>query len=168
MKPVGNIETYSGYKAATAATIFTRPATATGFVPSPVQTAALQPKAPGTINDCYVYENAFDAASKLKNLSAANSCSNWARFASVTVEQLVEWNPSLSASNCVLQAGKSYCVQKWQTPRKTLPAWTRLLLLVSCSKSTLTYSSNHGAAIRLLRARESHAHSGLVSPAFRL
>ncbi|GFP55620.1 LysM domain-containing protein ARB_00327 [Trichoderma asperellum] len=116
VKPVGNIETYSGYKTTTAATTFTRPVTATDFVPSPVQTATLQPKASGTIRDCYVYENAFDATSKLKNLSAANSCCIWAQYANVTVEQLLEWNPSLSGSNCVLQAGKSYCIQKWETP----------------------------------------------------
>ncbi|UKZ93577.1 uncharacterized protein TrAFT101_008487 [Trichoderma asperellum] len=116
VKPVGNIETYSGYTITTAATTFTRPETATDFVPSPVRTATLQPKASGTISDCYEYENAFDATSKLKNLSAANSCCSWAQYANVTVEQLLEWNPSLSGSNCVLQAGKSYCLQKWQTP----------------------------------------------------
>ncbi|KAG6039143.1 hypothetical protein E4U41_003159 [Claviceps citrina] len=116
VKPVGNIETYPGYTTTAAATTFTRPSTATSFVPSPVQTAALNPRASGTISDCFVYENAFDAASRLQNPSAANSCSSWARFANVTVEQLLEWNPSLSASGCALQAGKSYCVQKWQTP----------------------------------------------------
>ncbi|KAK4163124.1 hypothetical protein QBC43DRAFT_355514, partial [Cladorrhinum sp. PSN259] len=118
VNPVGNIEIYSGYPTTTAATTFTRPGpvTTTGFVPSPVQTATLQPKASGTISDCYVYENAFDATSKLKDLSVANSCSRWAHFANVTVEQLVEWNPSLPAINCGLQAGNSYCVQKWQTP----------------------------------------------------
>lgn len=104
---VGNIETYSGYTTTTAATTFTRPVTITDFVPSPVQTATLQPKASGTVSDCYVYENAFDATSKLKNLSVANSCSSWAHFANVTIEQLLEWNPSLSANNCVLQAGKA-------------------------------------------------------------
>ncbi|UNI22107.1 hypothetical protein JDV02_008028 [Purpureocillium takamizusanense] len=116
VKPVGNIETYSRYPTSTAATTFTRPVTTSDFVPSPVQTATLRPKASGTTSDCYMYENAFDSTSKLKNLVMANSCSNWANFVNVTVEQLVEWNPSLSASNCVLQAGKSYCVQKWRTP----------------------------------------------------
>ncbi|EHK41986.1 hypothetical protein TRIATDRAFT_31285, partial [Trichoderma atroviride IMI 206040] len=118
VKPVGNIETYSGYTTATEATTFTRPVTTTDFVPSSIQTATLQPTASGTISDCYVYENAFDANSKIEYLSAADSCSSWAHFANVTVEQLLEWNPSLSANNCVLQAGKSYCVQKWRTPRK--------------------------------------------------
>ena len=135
VKPVGNIETYSGYTTTTAATTFTRPVTATDFVPSPIQTATLQPQASGTISDCYVYENAFDATSKVENLSVANSCSSWAQFASVTVEQLVEWNPSLSASNCVLQAGKSYCVQKWQSPRKI---FHHALYLVLCSARSLS------------------------------
>lgn len=77
VKPVGNIETYCGYTTTTAATTFTRAVTTTNFVPSPVQTATLQPRAYGTISDCYVYENAFDVVYKLNNLSAANSCSSW-------------------------------------------------------------------------------------------
>ncbi|KAG5951736.1 hypothetical protein E4U53_002385 [Claviceps sorghi] len=116
VKAVGNIETYPGHTTTAAATTFTRPQTPTAFVPSPVQTAPLLPTAAGTISNCFLYENAFDAASTLKDLSAANTCSSWASFADVTVEQLVEWNPSLSATNCVLQAGKSYCMRKWETP----------------------------------------------------
>ncbi|KAG5929743.1 hypothetical protein E4U42_004670 [Claviceps africana] len=116
VKPVGNVETYPGYTTTAAATTFTRPQTPTDFVPSPVQTAPLLPTAAGTIGECFLYENAFDATSNMKDLSVANACSVWASFAEVTVEQLVEWNPSLSATNCVLQAGKSYCIRKWETP----------------------------------------------------
>lgn len=136
--PVGNIETYSGYTTTTAATTFTRPVTTTDFVPSPVQTPALQPTASGTTSDCFAYENAFDATSRVKDLSAANSCSAWANFANVTVEQLVQWNPSLSASNCVFQAGNSYCVQKWETPRKTLSAMDFPPFLDLCVMCLLT------------------------------
>ncbi|KAG6005151.1 hypothetical protein E4U21_000405 [Claviceps maximensis] len=116
VKPVGNVETYPGYTTTAAATTFTRPETTTDFVPSPVQTVPLLPRASGTISDCLIYENAFDATSKVKDLSAVNTCSIWASFANVTIEQLVEWNPSLSAAKCELQAGNSYCIQKWQTP----------------------------------------------------
>ncbi|KAG6168259.1 hypothetical protein E4U51_002407 [Claviceps purpurea] len=117
VKPVGNVETYPGYTTTAPATTFTRPASTTDFVPSPIETPALLPRAPGTIDGCFEYENAFDATSKLKDLSVGNACSNWARFANVTVEELVEWNPSLSATgNCVLQAGQSYCIRKWESP----------------------------------------------------
>jgi hypothetical protein len=118
VKAVGNIASYPGYTTSTAATTFTRPTTATIFVPSPVVTASLNPTASGTTSNCFLYENAFDATSRLTDLAAANSCDNWAQYTDATVQELIEWNPSLRLANCMLQSGNSYCIQKWQIRRK--------------------------------------------------
>jgi hypothetical protein len=168
VKAVGDIETYSGYPTSTGATTFTRPTTSTEFMPSPVQTEPLQPTASGTLGDCYTYENAFDATSQLENLTVANSCFSWAHFANVTVEQLVEWNPSLAASNCVLQAGKSYCLQKTQTPCKPTSSSQSSRCFSVSTDNDWSLSSKCGVTIRLLRPCEPHPHSGLISPAIRL
>ncbi|KAG6235034.1 hypothetical protein E4U25_005314 [Claviceps purpurea] len=123
VRPVGNIETYPGYTTTAPATTFTRPASTTSFVPSPIEFPPLLPRASGTIDDCFEYENAFDARSGLKDLAAGNACYSWSRIYDVTVEELIEWNPSLNATDsCVLQAGHSYCIRKWHTrPIVVLP-----------------------------------------------
>jgi hypothetical protein len=69
--------------------------------------------AAGTLNDCEIYLNAFSKSlSSAMDVDEINSCDIWAAQAGVTVQDLIAWNPSLSAGNCVLQEGKSYCILK--------------------------------------------------------
>ncbi|KAK0669897.1 hypothetical protein QBC41DRAFT_302021 [Cercophora samala] len=125
VKPVGNIVTYPGYKTTTAPTSFTRPTPqpTTSAVPIPIPT--LHPKAPGTENGCFLYRNAWASSFISSNplFAGANNCTAWASAGDVTVEQLLEWNPSLSAAKCEFKPGLSYCVRKWETepPQPKLP-----------------------------------------------
>ncbi|KAI0406600.1 peptidoglycan-binding protein [Xylaria palmicola] len=119
---VGNVATYSGYVVTTSATTFTKPPSSTIFVPSPVATPPLNAQASGTISGCFLYENAFNATVANQSLDDANSCQNWAQLAEVSVDNLREWNPSLSAGECVLKTGLSYCVRVNETiPSVTYP-----------------------------------------------
>ncbi|KAI0191720.1 LysM domain-containing protein [Xylaria flabelliformis] len=119
---VGNIATYPGYVVTTSSTTFTKPASSTIFVPSPVATPPLNSRAPGTTNGCFLYENAFTSTATNQSLEDANSCENWAQFAGVSIDDLREWNPSLSADKCVLKTGLSYCVRFYETtPIVTYP-----------------------------------------------
>ncbi|KAL7621054.1 hypothetical protein AAE478_008366 [Parahypoxylon ruwenzoriense] len=117
VKAVGNIETYPGYSVTAPSTTFTRPpppaATTTAVVwPS------LLPRAAGTIDGCVNYEDAWDA-SVVAAVPDINSCETWASASDVTIAELMAWNPSLSAENCVFQSGKSYCIQKDETSTTT-------------------------------------------------
>ncbi|CAI7646710.1 unnamed protein product, partial [Penicillium palitans] len=95
VEAVGNIATYTGYFTSTAAYISTKPASTT-YTPIPVVTATPEPTASGTIEGCAVYKNAF--RSTLANGTTLNSCNNWASIGDVTVDDLLSWNPSLSAT----------------------------------------------------------------------
>ncbi|KAF9888671.1 hypothetical protein FE257_008429 [Aspergillus nanangensis] len=117
VEAVGDISTYSLYPTTTAATSFTRPPTSPPFTPTPVTTPGLQPTASGTIDKCFLYENAFDAT--VDDASTLNSCKYWATYAGVNVNDLIAWNPSLSTGACVLQSGFSYCIRLWKDQRKT-------------------------------------------------
>lgn len=117
MKPVGNIETYTGYPISVPSTTFTRPPPATSYIPVPVPTPPLNPKAPGTIEDCYSYENAFDEGTPSLTDKDPNSCSIWAPD-NITVKDLVSWNPSLTEENCIFIPGYSYCLRRWETERE--------------------------------------------------
>ncbi|KAF3055159.1 LysM domain-containing protein [Daldinia childiae] len=110
VKAVGNIETYPGYSITTPLTTFTRPPPLT-LTTTAVALPSLLPRALGTIDGCFYYEDAWDTDVVAK-IPDMNSCKNWASAGDVTVAELIVWNPSLSAENCVLQSGKSYCIQK--------------------------------------------------------
>ncbi|KAJ0418474.1 hypothetical protein BJY00DRAFT_314841 [Aspergillus carlsbadensis] len=104
-------------------TTFTRPATTTTtWTPAPGYTL---PAAPGTLAGCVQYRDYNNNNSVLTEwgLDATvmnslgidfNACSSIAGYYHVTVDDLVEWNPSLNATDCSLQPGYSYCV---------LPSW---------------------------------------------
>lgn len=113
--PVGNIATYSGYSVSTPSYTFTKPPKTTA-TPTPVPLPTLNPRAPDTVSDCDLYDNPFFA--NTTNAMRYNSCENWAQIAGVTVQDLISWNPSLSASNCTLDAEYSYCIISGQTPRE--------------------------------------------------
>lgn len=117
VRAVGDIATYSGYPITVPATTFTRPPTATETTTAVVW-PSLSPRASGTIDGCVFYEDAWPE-SVLASNPAANSCASWASFADVTVDKLVEWNPSLDAANCVLQPGYSYCIQSEESSSRT-------------------------------------------------
>jgi hypothetical protein len=122
VKPVGNIVTYPGYSTSTASTGFTRPPLASTTSPVSIPMPTLHPKAKGTIEGCFYYENAWDASFIKANplFAGSNNCTVWASAGDVTVQQLLEWNPSLSADKCEFKSGSSYCIRKWETER-TLP-----------------------------------------------
>ncbi|KAJ5800077.1 uncharacterized protein N7518_002145 [Penicillium psychrosexuale] len=102
VEAVGNIATYTGYITTTAAYTFTKPASTT-YTPTPAATATLEPTASGTIEGCAIYNNAF--SSTIANATTLNSCNIWASIAEVTVDNLLSWNPSLSASDCTFTSG---------------------------------------------------------------
>jgi hypothetical protein len=116
VKPVGNIETYPGYPVSMPSTSFTKPPRTTSYTPVPVETPPLSPKAPGSLQDCFSYENSFGPSSEFPDY--VDTCSRRATFAGISVEQLIAWNPSLTWENCVLQEAYSYCTRRWETPRK--------------------------------------------------
>ncbi|PGH35458.1 hypothetical protein GX50_01673 [[Emmonsia] crescens] len=114
VQPVGDLATYSGYPVETPSATFTQPPAAS-FVPSPIEFPPLKPTAPGTIKDCLVYEDAFNEHAGFGNdLETMNRCQNWAWVADVTVDDLIEWNPSLSRESCFLQVEYSYCIRLWE------------------------------------------------------
>jgi hypothetical protein len=112
VKAVGDIATYTGYPIKTAATIFTRPTPApTSTISYPPLTApALSAKASGTVEECDEYQNAFTY--DWGDLDEMNGCDMWAWWYKISLQDLLRWNPSLSAENCVLESGKSYCILK--------------------------------------------------------
>lgn len=110
VKAIGSIATYTGYPITTAATVSTRttsaPTSTTSYrslTPPP-----LSPKAPGTLEDCDEYNNAFTY--DWGDLDEVNSCKMWAWFWEIPLQDFLRWNPSLTAENCILEPGKSYCV----------------------------------------------------------
>jgi hypothetical protein len=104
---VGDITTYSGYPVSTASYTFTKPPAPT-FTTVPVETPALYPYASNTLINCTLYENAFN--NNITNSEILNTCENWASSYNISVASLISWNPSLSANNCSLRAGYSYCL----------------------------------------------------------
>ena len=124
VEPVGDIETYPGYTVASGApsitvppvmfssinTAITTPTPHAGFIYNPTYL----PQAPGTLSGCYSYQN--------YSASLENDCSFIAFLCDVTIDQLLEWNPSLSSnlSICSLQPGYSYCVEQTNATSKVL------------------------------------------------
>ncbi|KAI6854519.1 hypothetical protein KC323_g8775 [Hortaea werneckii] len=117
--PVGDIASYSGFEAPTTLSITVSPATFSSVdtaVPSATNHPDLDfvfqnlPKAPGTIDDCTFHadhnDNTRDADS--------NSCTAVASAWDIELEDLLDWNPSLSTDQeaCATQPGRSYCVRK--------------------------------------------------------
>ncbi len=111
VKAVGNIQTYPGYPVVVPSTTFTRPPPPTE-TPEPVYSLPpLNPQAPGTIQGCAYYDNGY-SASIAAQLPGANTCARRANAVGVTVDQLIEWNPSLDSADCLLLPDYSYCLIK--------------------------------------------------------
>ncbi|KAF2009038.1 carbohydrate-binding module family 50 protein [Aaosphaeria arxii CBS 175.79] len=112
VRPVGNVATYSGYPTRAPGTVFPKPTPTPASAAPPIVLPPLSAKA-DTIEGCEKYMNAFSKSIyKFFGDVEINACDIWAIQAGVTVEDLVAWNPSLSAENCVLQSDKSYCILK--------------------------------------------------------
>ncbi|GKZ42130.1 hypothetical protein AbraIFM66951_000837 [Aspergillus brasiliensis] len=124
VEAVGNIATYSGYSATTtqATTSYTRPVTTTTtWSAGPTYTLS---SAPGTESDCVVYQDYYTNSSNgianwglrtdiLDSLDLdLNNCSYYTSLYSVTISDIVGWNPSLSKDDCEFQPGYSYCILK--------------------------------------------------------
>ncbi|KAK7915205.1 hypothetical protein PG985_012908, partial [Apiospora marii] len=117
--PVGSIATYSGYKPAPTMPITVPPVTFP-FVntenpsptshPNPGFTWHQLPMASGTFEGCASCADYDDTTTD----ASTNSCSFIAYLYWVEVSDLIVWNPSLSKNEteCALQPGHSYCVQK--------------------------------------------------------
>lgn len=126
--PVGNIATYSGYKAPPTLSITVPPATFSSVNtaipsatnnPNPSYKFQQQPMASGTLQGCVSYANYNDNTTD----SSLNSCSYISYAYSVGLPDLLAWNPSLSKNetDCALQSGHSYCVQKTNTTAYVSP-----------------------------------------------
>ncbi|EFR02316.1 hypothetical protein MGYG_05313 [Nannizzia gypsea CBS 118893] len=77
------------------------------------------PRAPGTIEGCYRYENAYEDLSALE--ASLNDCDFWAQKGEVEFNEFLAWNPSLRwGADCSLKPGYRYCIRRWEV-RPTLP-----------------------------------------------
>lgn len=121
VQAVGSIQTYSGYPTAsqyitlTSATYSTTSVNATQPYLLPIPTAAPDlPLASGTISGCDTYRNykevADDTSVNQTVTSMLNSCRYMGSVYGVTTDQLLSWNPSLSADACSFSSGSRYCV----------------------------------------------------------
>ena len=124
VEPVGDIQNYPGYTITSGApsitvppvtftsinTAITTPTPQAGFIYNPTYLH----EAPGTLSGCYAYQD--------YNASLENDCSFIAFLFDVTIDQLLEWNPSLSSnlSICSLQPSYSYCVAQTNATSKML------------------------------------------------
>ncbi|XDG02515.1 hypothetical protein ABKA04_002130 [Annulohypoxylon sp. FPYF3050] len=120
--PVGDIATYSGYKPAPTMPITVPPVTfssvdtanpSTTNYPNAGYTFRQLPVALDTIQGCIYYANYNDNTTD----ASLNSCSYIAYAYGASFSDLLSWNPSLSMNEteCALQPGYSYCVQKTNT-----------------------------------------------------
>ncbi|OAL43793.1 hypothetical protein IQ07DRAFT_523494 [Pyrenochaeta sp. DS3sAY3a] len=113
VKPVGNVATYSGYPTPTPGTVFPKPTPTPETTYSQIVLPPLASKAAGTIDGCVTYENAYpQSLYELYGNKEINGCGVWAIDAGVSIQDLIAWNPSLSAENCALKPGQSYCIRK--------------------------------------------------------
>lgn len=126
IQAVGDISTYSGYQSSSqfySLTSMTYTPTTWTLPPVPSASATMVaqfPTASGTIANCEDYVNYQDVHgfvdhSKSPDVSVltanVNSCVYLAAEWSVTVGDLLTWNPSLSSVRpCALQPNSSYCV----------------------------------------------------------
>lgn len=160
--PIGNIATYSGYSVSTPLYTFTKPPKTTA-TPTPVPLPTLNPRAPGTISDCDIYDNPFFA--NTTNAMTYNSYNNWAQIAGVTIQDLISWNPSLSASNCTLDAEYSYYIISGQTPREySFPPMVHKNRALTQS----LFASSRRLAVRLLLSSKYQPHSIHLCPTVQL
>ncbi|KAK2611937.1 hypothetical protein QQS21_002043 [Conoideocrella luteorostrata] len=125
VKAVGNIETYTGYPISVPSTTFAKPPPET---PAPIPSfnpPPLLPRAPGTLDGCDLYKNAYPE-SLTANDPDINSCLIWATHGDITLTQLKRWNPSPKDKNddCFVTAQYSYCVLKEDDMNATNPTST--------------------------------------------
>lgn len=119
VKPVGDITTYPGYEVEGPSTSFTRPPTST--IPVIIPTDTLRPHAPDTLDSCATYSNAVnlpafeEAFGYWPWFDDSNRCEYFAAQYHVSIDNLREWNPSLSDEECMFELDYSYCVVKGQS-----------------------------------------------------
>ncbi|OGM50928.1 hypothetical protein ABOM_000718 [Aspergillus bombycis] len=122
VRPVGSITSYPNYTITGVLPITVPPATFSSVntaIPTSTNDPGyeyieppLLPTAPGTIRDCYLYQN---------SPSFTTLCRDLARDNDVSGEDLAEWNPSLEKdmANCTLTSTYSYCVKKYENSTST-------------------------------------------------
>lgn len=78
----------------------------------------LNPTASGTVSGCATYQNSVDTSVLLASFGSigvnltVNDCTYVAQKYGANVTDVLSWNPSLTAEDCELQAGFSYCVEQ--------------------------------------------------------
>ena len=126
VQAVGNIATYSGYSTSqffslTSASYSTETTTTATEYPVPSVTNEPQlPTASGTVPSCSIYRN-YETVSPIIDQSQSaditlvtdfiNSCTYLTGAYGVDITDLLSWNPSLTADNCTLKSGYSYCIE---------------------------------------------------------
>ncbi|KAJ5976984.1 hypothetical protein N7501_000326, partial [Penicillium viridicatum] len=137
VKAVGDISTYSGYGgtshtkcihkgtiASSCLATTTLPTDTYWDFPLPVNATSMStsvsvyttlPAASGTVSSCVQYEQYYKPGPKRSN--TINSCDYITHFIGITVDELLQLNPSLSYNdsnprNCSLQKGYRYCVRR--------------------------------------------------------
>ncbi|KAL4943095.1 hypothetical protein BDV06DRAFT_234966 [Aspergillus oleicola] len=113
--PVGTITSYFGYPVTmpfisiTSATFpsvtITMSTPTTGYV----ATSSVMPTASGMLSNCTDYRN-YDSTNNL------NNCRYIAFAEGIALSDFLDWNPSLQSTDCVLEAGYSYCVGNGSDP----------------------------------------------------
>ncbi|KAJ5964996.1 uncharacterized protein N7479_004872 [Penicillium vulpinum] len=139
VKPVGSLTSYPNYTltgylpitvpTATFSSVNTDIPTTTSY-PGFVYTEPTQlPTAPDTLSGCYEYAN----PSNINDL-----CRDLARDYEISMDQLVEWNPSLSnnKSTCTLTMTYSYCVLEYSNSTATEPTLTNCLSINATESGT--------------------------------
>ncbi|CAO2651320.1 Nn.00g096170.m01.CDS01 [Neocucurbitaria sp. VM-36] len=137
VQPVGDMASYPGFSTSNFITLTPtsfETATASSFpLLAMTLTATSQlPLASGTVEDCYEYRNhvpipAIVDQAFSNNIRPVDTLQNDCEFVSskynVELDQLLEWNPSLSSSECELKNGSSYCVLRSETSGRWIPGW---------------------------------------------
>lgn len=82
------------------------------------------PLAPGTAKDCTEYTRGLRGNSE--DVVEINSCEWMAHHYKVTIEELLEWNPSLSREFCFFSNGNKYCVGKEPRSESTMPSLSKV------------------------------------------
>ncbi|KAJ4352610.1 hypothetical protein N0V95_004115 [Ascochyta clinopodiicola] len=88
------------------------------------------PLAPGTLSSCYQYRDHFTKPvpaivnQEVIKDQSQNDCRWVAQNHGSTLENLLQWNPSLKSEGCELQPGYSYCVSKTKGPENQIMTGT--------------------------------------------
>ncbi|KAL4970934.1 uncharacterized protein BDV14DRAFT_194720 [Aspergillus stella-maris] len=97
-----------------------------------VATSSAIPTASSTLSNCTDYRN-YDSTNDL------NDCRYVTFSEAISLNDFLDWNPSLPSTDCVLEAGYSYCVGNGSNPyADTGPEYTNCLELNATKPETIS------------------------------